>query len=84
MKHIPLLPGTWLSLHTSLCLFFSCSHWTISTSASTVRSWNTGHTRCDTNRSSASRKCSLGMSKWKFVWVEAVKALLLPPLRPRK
>ena len=46
---MPLLPITWLSLQTSLCLFFSCSHWMISTSASTVRSWNTGHTKCDTN-----------------------------------
>ena len=36
---------TWFSLQTSLYLFFSCSHWTISTSFSTVFSWNTGQTR---------------------------------------
>ena len=36
-----------------------------------------------TNLSRASRKCSFGISKWKFVYVEAVKALLLPPLSPR-
>ena len=94
--------STWFSLHRSLILFFSCSHWMISTSLSTVLSWNTGHTKYDTNLnkfvlincstllifhtdlSKASRKCSLGMSKWKLVCVEAVKALLLPPLRPRK
>ncbi len=73
---------TWFVLQTSLCLFFSCSLCTISSSERTETSRKSGHSKKETNLRRVSSRCGEGTSKWKLVCSEAVYALELPPRSP--